>query len=67
MWPVYICERRGQLYTGITTDLNYRMRQHGAKLLYSEANSDKHQAARREREIKGRRREKKLDPIRGCT
>jgi predicted GIY-YIG superfamily endonuclease len=41
------------------------MRQHGAKVLYSEVHPDKHQAARREREIKGWRREKKLDLIRG--
>jgi len=62
---VYICERGGQLYTGITTDLRHRMRQHGANLLYSEAHPDKHQAARRERQIKGWRRDKKLDLIRG--
>ena len=22
MWSLYICDRNGQLYTGITTDLN---------------------------------------------
>jgi putative endonuclease len=66
MWHVYICDRNGRLYTGITTDLDHRMRQHGAELLYSEAYPGKHEAARREREIKGWRREKKLDLIRGC-
>ena len=66
MWYVYICECRAQLYTGITTDLRHRMRQHGAKLLYSEVHPDRHQAARREREIKGWRRGKKLDLIGGC-
>jgi len=65
MWYVYICDRRGQLYTGITTDLDHRMRQHGARLLYSESYQDKHEAARREREIKGWRRQKKLDLIEG--
>jgi putative endonuclease len=64
MWHVYICERDGQLYTGITTDLAHRMQQHRAELLYSEPHSDRHEAARREREIKAWRREKKLDLIR---
>jgi len=41
------------------------MRQHGAELLYSEEHPDKHSAARREKEIKGWRREKKLALIRG--
>ncbi|MFC1829409.1 GIY-YIG nuclease family protein, partial [Thermodesulfobacteriota bacterium] len=36
MWYVYICDKSGQLYTGITTDLEHRMRQHKATLLYSE-------------------------------
>jgi len=63
-WYVYICDRRGQLYTGITTDLKRRMRKHAARLLYSESCTDKHQAARRERQIKGWRREKKLQLIR---
>ena len=60
MWFVYICNRRGQLYTGVTTDLEHRMRQHKAGLLYSEKFADKYNAAKREREIKGWRREKKL-------
>jgi len=64
MWHVYICDRNGKLYTGITTDLTHRMQQHHAELLYSEPHSDKHQAARREREIKGWRREKRLHLIR---
>ena len=65
MWHVYICDRDGQIYAGITTDRAHRMRQHRAELLHSEAHSDRRQAARREREIKGWRREKKLDLIRG--
>ena len=64
MWYVYICNRKGQLYTGITTDLQHRMRQHRAKLLYSEIFQDKHEAALREKQIKGWRREKKLELIR---
>ena len=63
MWYVYICDRQGRLYTGITTDLRRRMRQHGAKLLYSESRRGKREAARREKEIKGWRREKKLQLI----
>ena len=60
VWYVYMCNRRGQLYTGITTDLEHRMKQNRAELLYSEKFADKHEAAKREREIKGWRREKKL-------
>jgi len=67
MWYVYICDKGGQLYTGITTDLPRRMRQHGASLLHSEHFQDKHAAARREREIKGWRREKKLALIRDAA
>jgi len=26
MWHVYICDKKSQLYTGITTDLDHRMR-----------------------------------------
>jgi putative endonuclease len=64
MWYVYICDRKGQLYTGITTDLQHRMVQHGAKLLYHETHPGGHSAARREKEIKGWRRERKLELIR---
>jgi predicted GIY-YIG superfamily endonuclease len=60
---MYICDRAGQLYTGITTGLEHRMRQHKAKLLYTESFEDKHVAARREREIKGWSRNKKLQLI----
>ncbi|HHE73974.1 MAG TPA: GIY-YIG nuclease family protein [Desulfobacteraceae bacterium] len=60
MWHVYICDRNGTLYTGITTDLEPRMHQHGARLLYSEPYSDRFQAAKREKQIKGWRRAKKL-------
>ena len=60
MWYVYVCNRRGQLYTGITKDLGHRMKQHKADLLYSEKFLDKHDATKREQEIKEWGREKKL-------
>ena len=60
MWYVYICNRKGKLYTGITSNLGHRMKQHQAELLYSEKFADKYVAAKREREIKVWRREKKL-------
>ncbi|MGA3117902.1 MAG: GIY-YIG nuclease family protein [Syntrophobacteraceae bacterium] len=64
MWHVYICDRNGQLYAGITTDLDHRINQHKAVLLYSERHPDKLSAAKREKEIKGWRREKKPALIR---
>jgi len=67
MWHVYICDKNGQFYTGITTDLDHRIKQHKAILLYSENYSDKNSAAKRERQIKGWRREKKLALIKGST
>ena len=60
MWHVYTCDRNGQRYTGITTDLDHRIKQHKAVLLYSEPRLDKFSAAKRESEIKGWRREKKM-------
>jgi putative endonuclease len=63
MWHVYMCDRNGMLYAGITTNLSHRMRQHKARLLYSEEYADKHAAARRERQIKGWSRKKKLSLI----
>ncbi|MBW2173668.1 MAG: GIY-YIG nuclease family protein [Deltaproteobacteria bacterium] len=65
MWHMYICSRNGQLYTGITTDLNHRMKQHRAGLLYSEQYPDKYTAAKRERQVKGWTRKKKLALIGG--
>ena len=53
MWYLYICNRKGQLYTGITTNLGHRMIQHKAKLLYFEKFADEHDTAKREQEIKG--------------
>ena len=51
IWYVYICNRNDQLYTGITTDLSHRIRQHKAELLYSDEHPDKHSAASRGRQI----------------
>ena len=61
MWYVYICDRNDKYYTGITTNISYRMTQHKATLLYSEEHPDKYEAAKREREIKGWSRRKKED------
>jgi len=60
MWFVYICDRDGKLYTGITTDISHRMKQHKAHLLYSESHTDRESAGKRERQIKGWTRKKKL-------
>jgi len=60
MWTLYIILKGGKYYTGITTDLKNRLRQHSSPpLLYKETFSDKFQAARREREIKGWSKAKK--------
>ena len=73
-WQVYIilCSD-GTLYTGITTDIERRMRQHaggrGAKyfrgrkpqeLLYLEGGHDRSSASRRELFIKSLKRQEKL-------
>jgi len=65
LWYVYLCGEKGYIYTAMTTDLSNRMRQHHAELLYSESYSDKYAAAKREKEITGWRREKKLALISG--
>ena len=66
MWYLYICDRNGQLYTGITTDLDHRMVQNKAKLLYSETFDNKFDAAKREREIKVCSRKKKDALVESC-
>jgi len=61
IWYVYIIDKEGKLYVGVTTDLENRMRQHGAaKPLYFEGPMPKAEALKRERVLKGWRREKKL-------
>lgn len=73
-WFVYVVKCRDEsLYTGITTDPARRVLQHNSKLgakslkgklpvmlIYKEVYNNQQTAAKREREIKGWRREKKL-------
>ena len=62
MWYVYICKKNDKLYTGITTDLENRLRQHrNPVLLHSEEYQAKREAAKREKQIKGWSKEKKLN------
>jgi|BarGraNGADG00312_2_1021985.scaffolds.fasta_scaffold152518_1 predicted GIY-YIG superfamily endonuclease len=59
-WWVNSCEKRGGIYVGVTTDLMYRLAQHGrVKPLYQEGPMSKAEAVRRERQFKGWKREKK--------
>lgn len=77
-WWVYIVESEaGKLYTGITTDLERRFEEHrqgkkgarffrfsgASELVYREKATDRATATRREREIKGMRRKRKLELI----
>jgi putative endonuclease len=73
-WRIYIIEcKDGKLYTGITTDLERRVKEHNSgngcrftkyrapvKLLYSEASRTRPQALKREIQIKRLPRKKKL-------
>jgi len=64
MWYLYVINKNNKYYTGITTDLKNRIRQHGnPPLLYKEIFPDKFQAARREKEIKGWSKAKKEELI----
>ena len=65
IWYIYVCNKNGKLYTGITTDIGHRMNQHRAAVLYSETATDKYAAAKREREIKGWSHEKKCKLLNG--
>ena len=63
-WWVYIIDKRGKFYVGVTTDLQNRMRQHDVtRPLYFEGPMSKAEALKRERILKGCRREKKLKLI----
>ena len=77
-WFVYIVKCADEsLYTGITTNTDRRTWEHNnsklgakslkgklpVKLIYKERYENKFEAAKREREIKGWRREKKLELI----
>ena len=59
-WLVYIVDKNGKLYVGITTDIDNRLRQHGnPPLCYQEGPMGKAEAVKRERQLKGWKREKK--------
>ena len=79
MWYLYILKCSDEsLYTGVTIDLERRISEHNSKigakyvrsklpavLIYQEKYTSKSEAFRRETEIKGWRREKKLKLIQG--
>ena len=73
MWYVYITKTKNRsLYTGITVDTKRRFQEHQSngynpsdKLLYKEPFPDKYAAAKREKQIKGWTRRKKLALIDG--
>ena len=63
-WWVYIIDRDGRMYIGITTDLGNRMRQHGrSDPFYREGPMSRENAVKREKELKGWSRKKKLELI----
>ena len=63
-WWLYLCDKKGRFYTGITTNIEKRLKQHGGpELLYKEGPFEKKAAANREKQIKKWTREKKLQLI----
>jgi predicted GIY-YIG superfamily endonuclease len=63
-WWVYIVKKNGKFYTGITTDLGNRMRQHGESTpAYTEGPMSRKEAVNREKQIKKWSREKKMQLI----
>ena len=81
MYYVYLLQcSDGTIYTGITTDVERRFQEHkngkgghytssrkAVKLLYTEKQKNRSNALKREAEIKGWRREKKLDLVRAAA
>ena len=81
VWYLYIVEcSDGSYYTGITKDIKRRISDHNQKLgakslfgklpvslVYQEVHQDQTKAAKREREIKSWRREKKIELIYGLS
>jgi putative endonuclease len=79
MWHVYIIKcSDNTLYTGSTTDLNRRLKEHNSdkggsytrirkpvELVYKESHPNRSKAQKREAHIKGLTREKKLTLIEG--
>lgn len=77
MYFLYLLKcKDGSIYTGITTDVERRFSEHKSgkgghytkskkahKLLYTEKHPDRSSASKRESEIKGWRKEKKLKLI----
>ena len=69
-WYVYICDKAGGLYIGISTDLRHHMSQHKAQLLYREECNSKEETAKREKQIKGWNKRRKIELTKGkslCT
>jgi predicted GIY-YIG superfamily endonuclease len=66
-WWVYVHDSHRNLCTGITTDLQEALREHRGSLLYSEKYDDELSATRRERQIRGWSRKKKVKLIRRGT
>ncbi len=78
-WQVYIIQTEsGKLYTGITTDINRRLKEHkknkGAKyfrleapqeVVFTENHKNRAEATKREIEIKRFSRNKKMELIKG--
>jgi len=63
---VYLIEKSGKYYTGITTDLPNRLYQHGvSEAFYFEDGLTRDQAVKKEIEIKGWTWEKKESLIQG--
>jgi predicted GIY-YIG superfamily endonuclease len=67
-WYVYVVDKRGKLYVGITTDLPNRMHQHGTdKPFHHEGPMSKSEALKRERTLKGWSRKKKMALLSGTA
>ncbi len=66
-WWVYVYDVNRNLNTGITTDFQEALREHRGSLLYSEKFEDELSATRRERQIRGWSRKKKVKLIRRGT
>ena len=80
-WHVYILKcSDNSLYTGITTDIKRRLKEHnegkGSKsvlgkrpveVVYTESSDNQTEAAKREREIKSWSRNKKIDLVEGFS
>ncbi len=63
-WWVYIIDKKGKFYVGVTTDLQNRMRQHDVtRPLYFEGPMSKAEALKREKTLKGWSRKKKLELV----